>query len=89
MLYIISQKDLQQTAAYFDETYFQLTYALHNKMNKASISLEKCTLPEEKLAQFSAYVEGISIADLEEEKTNFKDGNTVRNSIIRFITQMT
>ncbi len=46
-------------------------------------------LPEDKLAQFSAYAEGISIADLEEEITNFKDGNAVQNSILRFISQRT
>ncbi len=58
-------------------------------MNEALISPEKCSIPEEKLVQFSEYAEGISIADLEEEMTNFKDGNAVQNSILHFISQTT
>ncbi len=88
-LYMISQNALKQTAAYLEDRYFQLTHALQKEMNEASISLEKCTLPDKKLAQFSAYAEGISIADLEEEITNFKDGNAVRNRILHFISERT
>ena len=62
---------------------------MHEEINAASISLEKSTLSKEKLAQFCAYVGGISVADLEEEMTNFKDGNTVRQRILHFINQRT
>ena len=86
---MLLQKRLQPTAAHFEDSYFQLIRALHKEMNAASISLENSTLPEEKLAQFRAYAEGISVADLEEEITNFKDGNEVRHRILRFIRQRT
>ncbi len=79
----------QTTPEYFDDTYFRLSSALHKAIHTASISLDKSPLTEETFAQFSAYVEGISIADLEEEITNFRDGNTVRNRILRFIQQRT
>ena len=62
---------------------------MHQQLNTASISFEQCTIPDEKLEHFSAYAEGISVADLEEEITNFKDGNAVRNQILRFISQRT
>ena len=76
---------MQRTAAHIEGSYFRLTRALHKDMDATLLSLEKCTLPEDKLAKFSAFAEGISVADLEEEITNFKDGNEVRHRILRFI----
>ncbi len=80
---------MHRTAAHLEDSYFQLIRALHKEIKATSISLEKCTLSEEKLAEFRAYSEGISVADLEEEITNFKDGNEVRHRLLRFIRQRT
>ena len=83
---------LQAPAAnyqWIDHICCQKIHALHEALSTASISCGNCTLPDEKLALFGAYAEGISIADLEEEITRFKDGNTVRNRILHFISQRT